>query len=136
MNTQSETMDMVFYGYRTQGEDWTPDPIGFDFASRHNRDPLLTDHRIAMAVTIMTTMATMTTMTTICQSATSLSRLLQPQGELQTGARPRGLERCTPAIRRMSTNRNQTLMLFPMPASHHLLVSKLLPILVTWTLVP
>ena len=131
MNTQSELMDMLFYGHRTQGEDGTPAPVGFDFGSRHNRDPsLLTDHRIAMAVT------TTTTTTTICQSATSLSRPLQPQGKLQTGARPRGLERCTPAIRRMSTNRNQTLMLFPMPASHHLLVSKLLPILVTWTLVP
>src|ERR1700759_4766815 len=92
--------------------------------------PLLTDHRIAMAV------MTGTKTTTICQSATSRGRPLQPQGELQTGTGPRGLERCTTAIRRMSTNRNQTLMLFPMPASHHLLVSKLLPILVTWTLVP
>jgi len=39
MNTQSEPMDMLFYGYRTQGEDGTPAPVGFDFASRHNRDP-------------------------------------------------------------------------------------------------
>ena len=39
MNTQSEPMDMLFYGNRTQGEDGTPDPVGFDFASRHNRDP-------------------------------------------------------------------------------------------------
>jgi len=39
MNTQSEPMDMLFYGHRTQGEDGTPAPVGFDFASRHNRDP-------------------------------------------------------------------------------------------------
>ena len=32
-------MDMLFYGYRTQGEDGTPAPAGFDFVSRHNRDP-------------------------------------------------------------------------------------------------
>ena len=39
MNTQSEPMDLLFYGHRTQGEDGTPAPVGFDFASRHNRDP-------------------------------------------------------------------------------------------------
>ena len=39
MNTQSEPMDMLFYGHRTQREDGTPASIGFDFASRHNRDP-------------------------------------------------------------------------------------------------
>ena len=39
MNTQSEPMDMLFYGHRTQGEDGTPAPVGFDFASGHNRDP-------------------------------------------------------------------------------------------------
>ena len=38
MNRQSQPMDMLFYGYRTQGEDGTPAPVGFDFASRHNRD--------------------------------------------------------------------------------------------------
>ena len=38
MNTQSEPMDMLFYGHRTQGENGTPAPVGFDFASRHNRD--------------------------------------------------------------------------------------------------
>jgi len=39
MNTQSEPMDMLFYGHRIQGEDGTPAPVGFDFASCHNRDP-------------------------------------------------------------------------------------------------
>jgi len=39
MNMQSEPMDMLFYGHRTQGGDGTPAPVGFDFASRHNRDP-------------------------------------------------------------------------------------------------
>jgi len=39
MNTQSEPMDMLFYGDCTQGEDGTPAPVGFDFASHHNRDP-------------------------------------------------------------------------------------------------
>ena len=39
MNTQSEPMDILFYGHRTQGEDGTPAPVGFDFASRHDRDP-------------------------------------------------------------------------------------------------
>ena len=39
MNTQSEPIDMLFYGHRTQEEDRTPAPVGFDFASRHNRDP-------------------------------------------------------------------------------------------------
>jgi len=39
MNTQSEPMDMLFYGQRTQGEDGTPAPVGFNFASPHNRDP-------------------------------------------------------------------------------------------------
>jgi len=39
MNMQSKPMDMLFYGYRTQGGDGTPAPVGFDFASRHNRDP-------------------------------------------------------------------------------------------------
>ena len=38
-NTQSEPMDMLFYGHRTQGEDGTPAPVGFDFASSHNTDP-------------------------------------------------------------------------------------------------
>ena len=32
-------MDILFYGHRTQGEDGTPAPVGFDFASRHNIDP-------------------------------------------------------------------------------------------------
>ena len=32
-------MDMLFYGHRTQGEDGTRALVGFDFASRHNRDP-------------------------------------------------------------------------------------------------
>ena len=41
MNTQSEPMDLLFYGHRTQGEDGTPAPVGFNFASRHNRDPSL-----------------------------------------------------------------------------------------------
>ena len=36
---QSEPMDMLFYGQRTQGEDGTPAPVGFDFASCHNRYP-------------------------------------------------------------------------------------------------
>ena len=39
MNTQSEPRDMLFYGHRTQGEDGTPAPVGFDFASCDNRDP-------------------------------------------------------------------------------------------------
>jgi len=39
MNTQSEPMDMLFDGDRTQGADGTPAPVGLDFASRHNRDP-------------------------------------------------------------------------------------------------
>ena len=39
MNTQSESMDLLFYGNRTQGEDVTPAPVGFDFASHYNRDP-------------------------------------------------------------------------------------------------
>src|ERR1700761_7325741 len=79
MNTQSEPMDLLFYGHRTQGEDGTPAPVGFDFASRHNRGPSPDgsqdsdgsddddedDDNI--------------------QSATSLGRPLQPQGELQTG---------------------------------------------------
>jgi len=39
MNPQSEPMDMLFYGHRTQVEDGTPAPLGLDFASRHNRDP-------------------------------------------------------------------------------------------------
>ena len=38
INTQSEPMDILFYGHRTQGEDGTPAPVGFDSASRHNRD--------------------------------------------------------------------------------------------------
>ena len=92
--------------------------------------PLLTDHSMAMALT------TTATTSTIYHLATSLRRLLQPPDELQTGAQPRGLEQCTPAIRWMSPNRNRTLMLFPMPASHPLLVSKLSPILVTSTVVP
>ena len=32
-------MDMLLDGHRTQGEDRTPAPVGFDFATRHNRDP-------------------------------------------------------------------------------------------------
>ena len=32
-------MDMLFYGHRTQGEDGTPTPVGFNFPSRHNSDP-------------------------------------------------------------------------------------------------
>jgi len=32
-------MDMLFYGHPTQGEDRTHAPVGFDFASCHNRDP-------------------------------------------------------------------------------------------------
>ena len=39
MNRQSEPRDMLFYGPSTLGEDGTPAPVGFDFASRHNRDP-------------------------------------------------------------------------------------------------
>ena len=39
MNTQSEPIDLLFYGHRIQGEDETPAPVGFDFGSRHNRDP-------------------------------------------------------------------------------------------------
>ena len=39
MNTQSEPIDLLFYGHRPQGEDGTPAQVGFDFASRHNRDP-------------------------------------------------------------------------------------------------
>ena len=39
MNTQSEPMNMPFYGHRTQGVDGTPAPVGFDFASLHNSDP-------------------------------------------------------------------------------------------------
>ena len=30
---------MLFYSHHTQGENGTPAPVGFDFASRHNRDP-------------------------------------------------------------------------------------------------
>ena len=127
MNTQSEPIDMLFYGHPTQSEDRTPAPVGFDFASRHNRDPSPDGSQDSDTSDYDDDDDNM---------SVSLSRPVQPQGELQTGARPRELERCTTAIRRMSTNRNQTLMLFPMPASHHLLVSKLLPILVTWTLVP
>ena len=36
INTQSEAMDMLFYGHRTKEEDWTAALVGFDFASRHN----------------------------------------------------------------------------------------------------
>ena len=32
-------MDMLFDGHRTEGEDGTPAPVGFDFTSGHNRDP-------------------------------------------------------------------------------------------------
>jgi len=39
MNTQSEPLNMLFYGQRTQGEDGTPAPVGFGFPSCHNRDP-------------------------------------------------------------------------------------------------
>ena len=39
MNTQSEPMDILFYGHHTQGEDGTLAPVSLDFASRHNRDP-------------------------------------------------------------------------------------------------
>jgi len=39
MNTQSEPMDMLFCGHRTQGEDGTRAAVGFDFASGHNRNP-------------------------------------------------------------------------------------------------
>ena len=39
INSQSEPMDMFFYGHRTQRDDGTAVLIGFDFASRHNRDP-------------------------------------------------------------------------------------------------
>jgi len=39
INPESEPMDMLFYGHHTQEEDGTPAPVGFDFASRHNRDP-------------------------------------------------------------------------------------------------
>ena len=38
MNTPSEAMDMLFYGRCTKKEDGTPAPVGFDFASGHNRD--------------------------------------------------------------------------------------------------
>ena len=37
MNTQSNPMNMLSYGYRKQGGDGTPAPVGFDFASCHNR---------------------------------------------------------------------------------------------------
>ena len=30
---------MLFYGHCTQAENGTPAWVGFDFASRHNRDP-------------------------------------------------------------------------------------------------
>jgi len=39
INTHSEPMHMLFYGHRTQVEDGTPAPVGFNFVSRHNRDP-------------------------------------------------------------------------------------------------
>ena len=39
MNTQSDPMDMLFYGHHTRGENGTPAPVGFDFASHQNRDP-------------------------------------------------------------------------------------------------
>ena len=39
MNTQSEPIDLLFNGHRTQGEDGTSAPVGFDFASCHNRVP-------------------------------------------------------------------------------------------------
>ena len=39
MNTQSEPRDILFYGHRTQGEDGTPAPVGFNFARRYNTDP-------------------------------------------------------------------------------------------------
>ena len=38
MNTQSEPMNPLFYGYRTQAEYGTPVPAGFALTSRHNRD--------------------------------------------------------------------------------------------------
>ena len=38
MNTQSEPMDLLFYGYRTQREDGSSALVGFNFASRYNRD--------------------------------------------------------------------------------------------------
>ena len=121
-------MDMLFFGYGTQGQGGTPVPVGYDFASRHNRDASPDrsqnsdtnedDHDHNMSVVNQP------------ESSTAV------QGELQIGAEPRGLERCTAAIRRMSTNRDQTSMLFTIQASHYLLVSKLLPFLVTWTLMP
>ena len=39
MNTQSEPIDMLVYDHRTHGEDRTPAPVGFDFASRQVRYP-------------------------------------------------------------------------------------------------
>ena len=38
MNTQSKPMDLLFCGNPTQEENRTPVPVGFIFASRHNRD--------------------------------------------------------------------------------------------------
>ena len=90
MNTQSEPMNMLFYDHRTQEEDGTPAPVDFDIASRHNRDPSPDGSQDSDGSNDEDDETT-----TICQSATSLSRPLQPQGELQTGSRPRGLERCT-----------------------------------------
>ena len=129
MNTQSEPMDMLFYCHRTQGEDGTPAPVGFDFASRHNRDPSPDGSQDSDP-------------SDDNDNHDNMSVCNQP--ELSAAAARRAPNRSTAqgtqavhrSIRRMLTNRNQTLMLFPMPASHHLLVSKLLPFLVTWTLVP
>ena len=128
MNTLSELIDMLFDGYRTQGDDGTHAPVGFDFASRHNRDPSPDGSQD-------------TDGSDNNDNDNDMSVGNQPKSSLfshQVSSKQEhsGLERFTVAIRRISMNANQTLMLFPMPASHHLLVSKLLPILVTWTLVP
>ena len=125
MNTQSEPMDLLFYGHCTQGEDGTPAPVGFDFASRHNRDPSPDGSQDSDRIDD--------------DDEDDDNMLVGNQPRPSAAAarrapnrnRARGLERCTTAIRQMSTNRNQTLMLFLMPSSHHFLLSKLLPILVS-----
>ena len=129
MNALSEPIDILFYGHCIYGEDGTPAPVGFVFASRDNRHPSRDRSEDSDTSDNNDNDDNMSVSNQPESSAAA-------EGELQTGARPTELERCTPAIRRMSTNPNQTLMLFPMLASHHLLVRKLLPILVTWTLVP
>jgi len=132
MNTQSEPMDRLFYGHRTEEADWTPARVGFNFASRHNRDPSPDGSQDTDGRDDNDNNDNNDTMSVGNQPESSAVAARRAPNR----STARRLERCTPAIRQMSTNQNQTLMLFPMPASHHVLVSKLLPILVTWTLVP